>query len=310
MSFFSNFGQEYGIYPVFILSIGFLPKGDTFLMLIALTVSTCFFSAQKMYHKEPRPYVLETNNVCSKDMAYGYPSGHSLTPLCFWFVTLHCLVKNQFVQNKALGAVVVALLVMCIMFSRLYKGVHSYDQLFAGALEGFILASILTLDLVYQWILYLRTNIMKKKCGLCLFVNPVTVSYGVIVLFGYLYCYSPVTTQKVENVQDACKNDSLDLKGLGPEQASLGYLLIPFANFVGCYLGSIFQIRYMSEESHLRVETITDGKRSINKWATLKRCLWITLTGVPLIFMHKLMSNRSPYFNLVKYFVGPCCTTF
>jgi hypothetical protein len=45
MKFFSAFGQEYGTMPIFILAIGFLPKGEVFLMFTTLTLSTMFWSA-------------------------------------------------------------------------------------------------------------------------------------------------------------------------------------------------------------------------------------------------------------------------
>ena len=131
MSLLSAFGQEFGLVPITILAIVFLPKGEVFIMFLMVTLSGIIWGVQKLYTKEPRPYFLENNksasNVCNLDKEYGYPSGHSFTPATFHFVTLFCLLKNKIVTNKPFWSCFVAILVFAVMFSRLYKGVHSYD---------------------------------------------------------------------------------------------------------------------------------------------------------------------------------------
>ena len=95
---------------------------------------------------------------------------------------------------------------------------------------------------------------MKKDCSLCLLINPITLTFAILCSFGYLYCYTPeVTNETNANLQEVCKTNSLDLKKQGPEQSSLAYLFIPTTNFIGAYLGSIFQARFLNEKHFIKV---------------------------------------------------------
>ena len=95
--------------------------------------------ALKLYFKEPRLYFLSDRIIptaCPID--FGFPSGHGMgTSILFLsFSSIYTQERHFKKAEKALVYSGAILLCFIVMYTRLYAGIHSIDQLVAGLLLG------------------------------------------------------------------------------------------------------------------------------------------------------------------------------
>ena len=94
--------------------------------------------------REPRPLMVDPAIKVEdcKHMEFGNPSSHVYGGTFLWVSCIYLLCRNYTFENKIKDAeikiflILTATLLILILlgFSRVYKGVHSYDQV----LNGFI----------------------------------------------------------------------------------------------------------------------------------------------------------------------------
>jgi hypothetical protein len=212
---------------------------DLFVLNYSSTLAITLNCMQKLYFEEPRPYFLDDNldaaATCSKDMEYGQPSGHLMCNAAGYLLLVYMLSQDYIGCSKLTGYSLITVLISFLFFNRLYLGVHSYDQLICGLLQGISIFLIMTSSEVHSWMVKLRTENMPNQSVFKLLFNPILVVMYLIAGFSYTV-YFP---DKAHSINDICKSDSKDLKYQGPEQASMGYVIFGTSACLGVYLGAI-----------------------------------------------------------------------
>lgn len=111
---------------------------DSFFYILSLSFSGYIMGIAKVAYHDPRPYwerdAIHANG-CSR--GYGNPSGHSMSIAIVTFLTLLIYqgYSAQFKHRRLYFALLLILaiaLTILIGFSRLYLGVHSFDQILYG----------------------------------------------------------------------------------------------------------------------------------------------------------------------------------
>ena len=141
--FFSLFGMEKGIF--FILIISYNQSNTLFpLMLLSIALISIYIGGVlKLIYQDERPFFVNSEIlVLNCEGGFGNPSNHSLLST-FFYLSLYEIYVNQnksFNQKKKkMFLILVILFVCCIVFSRMFLGVHTLNQILFGSLIGFFL---------------------------------------------------------------------------------------------------------------------------------------------------------------------------
>lgn len=102
------------------------------ILLYLLTISNTFGEMLKAAFRDPRPFWYDAGIGLSEEHTYGFPSNHSLVPPVLYFIIADT-VRKRWVW---IAAVVMVLL---LMFSRVYLGVHDLPDVAFGLLFGLLI---------------------------------------------------------------------------------------------------------------------------------------------------------------------------
>ena len=109
-------------------------RKETFIFSVLLLMGALASFSLKYLYKVPRPIF----SVLINEKSYSYPSGHALNALLFYATITYFIY--HFTKNKKISvfvAVISAILIFLIGFSRIYLGVHHPSDVIAGYVFGF-----------------------------------------------------------------------------------------------------------------------------------------------------------------------------
>ena len=157
-----------------------------------MTLFILISQSVKSVLREPRPLMIDKTievRDC-KHMEFGNPSSHTFGSAFMFISTGYLMMKHYIHKNNIKANVltilaplnVIFLLVSLIGFSRVFKGVHSYNQVLSGFMQGAILA-MLQCFVFYEdyFMFYMRIRTMKTHQ---LIFNKFTIIYGLLVAIG------------------------------------------------------------------------------------------------------------------------------
>jgi undecaprenyl-diphosphatase len=143
ISFINNISVNM-FYPMYILSfIGnwYIPcililllflviknKKYTFLMIVMYAFSGLVAFSSKVLISRDRP----VSSLIDAPDPYSFPSGHTLTSICFYVMFVYILSMNFNKINKVFLFVSFVLISLLIGFSRIYLGVHYFSDVIGG----------------------------------------------------------------------------------------------------------------------------------------------------------------------------------
>jgi len=140
-------GTQAVLLPMFFIIYLFKSLKHSYLFLSVLALSVFLDNLMKNIYANPRPYMIDREIIIKHcDAGYGNPSGHSFSSTVSYLAFFHLMTDvpwfkknwtNLIVKGILLGLTII--LVLAIMFSRFYLGVHTLNQLMYGCLCGFSL---------------------------------------------------------------------------------------------------------------------------------------------------------------------------
>lgn len=144
-------------------------------LLVLLTLSNTVGETLKHAFRDPRPYWYDPSLNSTGEPTYGFPSNHALVPPVLFFVIASWVRKTWF-------WIAAIILVLVIMFSRIYLGVHDVPDVLFGFFFGLIIFGIY-LNSNQRFARWFNNRILGQKLLVvflvCLFFTILTV---VIVL--------------------------------------------------------------------------------------------------------------------------------
>jgi hypothetical protein len=142
MSLFSHMGDKVGLVLCLQLSFHFQNGAHSFITGTQMCLFVLISQTMKSILREPRPLMIDKDiwiNDC-KHMEFGNPSSHTFGA-SFMFISTTYLLLKHYIHKCNYKATVLTILgplnlififVGLIGFSRVFKGVHSYNQVLSG----------------------------------------------------------------------------------------------------------------------------------------------------------------------------------
>lgn len=269
-------GQKEVLIPIYIILFVSTPLNISLSFKINLIICYYLSNVLKACYHYNRPYFEEVyfpNMNCNS--GYGNPSGHSFMSTSLYLGLNKALTSLPYFNTRAymkimIGTIVYLLLVL-IMFSRFYIGVHSIDQI----LFGFFLGVGVYLTL-FQ---YLRLHLLNDEQIKLKFLNPgnkILIDYSaiVILLILTLVIYFVVTPdQALVDRLDLICNDISPLRKLNVDAL---YQSLGLTGLLGIYLGFTILFR-KADDSLFKTRDALTKFNSFNRWSSSFRLFMLVL---------------------------------
>ena len=151
----TTLGSEKVLIPFFLIFFNWYSLSKSYLYLTILILSVYFDNVLKIIYSNPRPFwVSLTISKYNCEGGYGNPSGHAFSSSCLYLTIWHLTSDNEFFNKRYWLRVfylgIILIFIFLIIFSRLYLGVHSLNQLLYGFLLGLSLYAFFFLALEFQ----------------------------------------------------------------------------------------------------------------------------------------------------------------
>ena len=141
--FFSLFGMEKGIFLILIISYNISNILIPLILLSISLISIYIGGILKIFYQNERPFFINSEiKVLNCEGGFGNPSNHSLLSTFFYLSLYEIYVnKNEKIneKNKNLIYFLTIIFIFSIVFSRMFLGVHTLNQILFGSLIGFFL---------------------------------------------------------------------------------------------------------------------------------------------------------------------------
>lgn len=257
--------------------------------------------------REPRPLMIDSgiNVKDCKHLEYGNPSSHTYGSSFLYITTVYLLAKHFIIRYKLKNWFVPLMLLLnltffgiyVIGFSRVYKGVHTYNQVLSGLMQGTILALIQAFVLYEDYFIFYLSIKTRKVHQLV--INWFTMLTLALVVIGTMVHIHTLDTFKVpqqwkDNVMANCAGKDIDRLTLeSPEQANFQKFYLGFS-ILGLYLGVIFEQKFMGTVEYVAFND-TDFI------TTVKRLILCQIPLVPCALPMLLVKKTSSYWMVIVF---------
>ena len=141
--FFSLFGMEKGIFLILIISYNISNILIPLILLSISLISIYIGGILKIFYQNERPFFINSEiKVLNCEGGFGNPSNHSLLSTFFYLSLYEIYVnKNEKINEKQKNLIyfLTIIFIFSIVFSRMFLGVHTLNQILFGSLIGFFL---------------------------------------------------------------------------------------------------------------------------------------------------------------------------
>jgi hypothetical protein len=315
MTLLSQLGDKFGLFGAMSISHHFNNEGNSFISSTQLCVFVLISQTVKSIIREPRPLMVDgaINVEDCKHMEFGNPSSHVYGATFMWITCVYLLCKDYIYKHRIQGAGptvlkiihVVFVVLFIVAFSRVYKGVHSYNQVLSGFIQGLLATAIQILVLYYSTYRFFHS--IKDRSLIRLIFNRFTIGYAFLFYIGLQVHFDTEANFKVpqewiENVKKNCGTD--DLIAIDPETANFQKLFLSLG-IIGIYLGVILEQKYL-DSRHYPYFYETDFQTSV------KRFIVCTLCGAVTQLPNVLISKKNPFWIVIvfKTFLPPALGSF
>jgi len=130
MKFLTLFGSTVGI-GIGIIVICFILKNnfDRGFFAIGMLAEVALNNVIKVIIKRNRPII----NPLVMETGYSFPSGHTMSSTAFFLLIIFFLWKSPLPRKvKIILTIPCCLIILCVLFSRVYLGVHYFSDVIAG----------------------------------------------------------------------------------------------------------------------------------------------------------------------------------
>ena len=241
--FFAFFGDKLIILP-YIIFICTSPINYSIIQIFILDISIYFTTFFKSIYKNPRPFWINNELLIECNGGYGNPSGHSISNTSIYLSMAYFLSNYKLFKKSKLSKIIIYIcflfLIFNIIFSRLYLGVHSINQVIYGFLIGLC---------IFYFVFFIFQIQKKNPKEFLDFIdyNKLWIILTYIILFFIpfpLIFTNNKNKEKYTNIINELCPKIKEYKRL--EKECFSQLLL-FFSFIGIIFGMIYCIEYLKQ---------------------------------------------------------------
>ena len=189
---------------------------------------------------------------------FGNPSSHTFLSSAMYMTTIYLFYRHYTYKYKVRQSLIHLLTIMNLLlvaiyfigFSRVFKGVHSYNQIISGLIQG-VLIAMLPSFILYQDLFQFYLT-LKHRPLLSVLINRYTFIFIVLIGLSFHIHWDTQTNFQIpqlwiDNVQRLCPK--VQLKDIDPETLNFRKLLQTF-QVVGTYMGAIVEQQFMESRRY------------------------------------------------------------
>jgi membrane-associated phospholipid phosphatase len=187
-------------------------KLAAFRMLLGLVLCAWIHAFLKLIYRDSRPSFLtrelrQDTHFCEKE--FGMPSGHSMFTAYAFFCIANQYKKYYRAQRLLVKAMVYVLIVVCgatVVWSRLYFGVHSYNQVIIGVLLGTFIFTITNFSKAYleyyvlQPVFRVRTTYIWPSMAVMMSLVMILMTLALYLAFEMAYDPNPEASEFYQRI--------------------------------------------------------------------------------------------------------------
>ena len=301
-SIITQFGAQYFYIPVFIIFFFLNPLNYFVYILTTLLLSISITSLSKIIYNDPRPFFIKADLFQECEVGFGNPSAHSFgataTYLGIWHLSMNCKKFKNNNKIKYGSLIFTFIFIFTILISRLYRGVHSIDQIIYGGLLGlgFYYFMFFILD-IYK----LKPKEFLEKIDKDKFIF-ISIFASLIILSLPFYFILQKNDKNIKNYKDIIEKNCSHVKEFNRlyNNGLLGCLLVTL--ILGMYLGLIFLKKKCDKEFSDYEDKILNLNKT-NLKTNLIRSFIFLFFGFPIVLAH-LISSSSNLFIVFFFKIG------
>jgi len=261
--FITEFGSQGLLIPIIVLTYLLLSLNKAYLFLSITILAISVDCIMKMIYGDPRPFWIENSLYKACDGGFGNPSGHSYSSSAFYLTLAHILTDYDFFKKRIYIRIFVYFLfiglIITILISRLFLGVHSINQILYGSTLGS--------GLYFLFIHIFQIHAMSGEEFFDLFTNQVK-----LLLIGFFHATMIATSLLVYFlVTNDTSTYEANLSKLCPDlnpyrkfnNDGLYGCLTLFA-LIGAHYGILFMLYFLKKINIVNLEAILHWNKT--KW--------------------------------------------
>ena len=167
-----------------------------FLNIIQVFFAVYFSNILKMLYRASRPSFEENNlrgtsHFCEND--YGMPSAHTLIIIILMLIISKDITRHSSIKTKKIVKLISFILMVVVVFTRIYFGVHSVNQVFMGIFAGSAIYSTfgyfedyLCINLILPFLL--RNQFEEKRKTVMKIFSFVFLFLNLVLVFIFMFC--------------------------------------------------------------------------------------------------------------------------
>jgi membrane-associated phospholipid phosphatase len=144
MGLISQLGDKAGVFTWFVIAFQFQNGAHGFFLACQMSIFPMISQTMKSIIREPRPFFVDSSIKVSvsncKHMEFGNPSSHTfgasfLLTTLVWSLLRHYTARLGVKPPRRVEVAaysILAIVLALIGFSRVFKGVHTYNQVLSG----------------------------------------------------------------------------------------------------------------------------------------------------------------------------------
>lgn len=258
----SALGAEFIFLPLLIIVFFFFPLNKSYTFFSVLVMSTYLDNLLKIIYSNPRPFWIKTVLFQSCETGYGNPSGHAFSSTAVYLSLWHCVTDFDTFKKTTKGIaarigllIFFLLLIITIIISRMFLGVHSIDQVIYGASLG--LGTYLCYFIVFD--VFQTKDFSEYICNKISIIIHAIV-FGLFFIAG-LVCYLSID-KDIEQynalIMTLCPDTKIYKKF--KDEGFYAVLIIFF--IIGLHFGYLILFKYMEHNYPNKKDVIVNWNRN------------------------------------------------
>jgi undecaprenyl-diphosphatase len=254
----TEFGTLPVFLPIFIIIYLWFPIIISYSFILNFTYSSFIMNVLKIVYSNPRPYWVKPSLLLDCSSGFGNPSGHAFDSTAVYLSLWHLITEHSFfIKYWILKYILLVLfigLVIAIILSRVYLGVHSINQVLYGISFGFcVYYLIFNILEIYKKDAKTFFNFFRNKNNNLL----ITLKFAIfLVVFMLIYFYRNAdVSEYVSTLDDICP-ELKEVNKFNNDGLTKGLI---YSIIIGTQYGIILL-------SNVILKYFPDSEEEINRW--------------------------------------------